>query len=59
MAIKTGKVHPDDIDLLDQVYQDVNDFKHEGGKLLRYRRIENIDDAIAAGQKLISVFRLV
>ena len=58
-AIKTGKIHPDDINLLDKVYQDVNDFKHEGGKLLRYRRVESIDEAIAAGQKLISAFGLI
>jgi len=57
-AVDTGKIHPDDIDLLDKIYQDVNDFKHEGGKLLRYRRIDRIEEAIAAGQKLISVFGL-
>jgi hypothetical protein len=58
-AIKAGKVHPDDIALLDKIYQDVNDFKHVGAKLLRYRRIATIDEAIEAGQKLISVFGLV
>jgi hypothetical protein len=57
-AIEECKVNQDDIDMLNKVYQDVNDFKHEGGKLLKYRRIESINDAILAGQKLISLFEL-
>lgn len=58
-AVETGKVQPDDVDMLDKVYQDTNDFKHEGGKLLRYRRIQSINDAITAGHKLISLLGLV
>jgi len=58
MAIKNRLICEDDIVSLDEVYQDVNDFKHEGGKLLMSRRIRSINDAITAGQKLISVFKL-
>lgn len=58
-AVITGKVHPDDIDLLDKIYQDTNDFKHEGDKLLRYRRVQSMDDAIRAGCKLISLLASV
>jgi enoyl-CoA hydratase/carnithine racemase len=58
-AVMTGRVHPDDVDLLDKIYQDTNDFKHEGDKLLRYRRVQSVDDAIRAGRKLISLLALV
>jgi len=58
-AVMTGKAQTNDVDLLDKIYQDTNDFKHKGDKLLRYRRVQSVDDAIRAGRKLIALLALV
>ena len=54
-AIKRNKIDKKEAELLENVYLDVNDFKHEGGKLLKKRRTKEIATAIKAGNKLIEL----
>ena len=54
-AIKRNKIDKKEAELLENVYLDVNDFEHEGGKFLKKRRTKEIATAIKAGNKLIEL----
>jgi hypothetical protein len=57
-AIREGKLQAGDINSLRDVYHDVNAFKHDGhAELLLHRRIETLDQGIAAAGQLISLVR--